>query len=336
MSWSFFQIWNSSLEEREERELKPRNRIYASELGGAMIDRWLKMQGQEYSNPPNARSRRKFEAGKIWESIIKYVLARAGILQAYQKWLSYQYPGMLEVTGKLDFIAGGKPDYDKAKHVIDNEFNWLPDFISKATKNIVKQLSEKYPEGLKDIILEVKSCSSFMFENYERNCNASPHHKLQLFHYLKSENMYEGHIVYICKDDARIIEIGVFNPSVVEDEYKSDIYKITGYYNRGEEPPKEQAIVFSPDFGKFSANYKVGYSQYLTYLYGFKNQMEFDSQYKPIVERWNRVLGRIREGKDMTDNNKKAIEEMSGAGFDIYKLVKPKESDGESETTDTN
>jgi len=323
MKWSFYQVWNKSLEEgKTNRILEPRQKIWASELGGSYIDRYLKMTAIQPSNPPNPRSLRKFEAGNIWEAIVGYVLKRAGILQSRQDWIQYQYEGLLPVSGKLDFIGGGKPDYEKAFSTIQKEFDWLPEFISRATANIIHTLKTEYPNGLADIILEIKSCSSFMFELYEKNGNANPQHKMQLFHYLKCKDMPEGHIVYISKDDARMIEIGVLNPSLIENNYKNDIENISNYVLNKIEPPKEKFIVFDEDWGKFSANYKVGYSNYLTMLYGFENQLCFDNQYKPIVERWNRVLGRITEEKEMTDNNKEAMEEMAKEGFDIEKIKK--------------
>lgn len=321
MQWSFYQIWNESLEEgKESKVLEPREKIWASEMGGSYIDRFLKMKGIQQSNPPNPRSLRKFEAGNIWEAIVGYVLMRAGILQQRQEWLKYQYDGLFPVTGKLDYIAGGKPDYDKALFSIGKEFNWLPEFISKATRNIVIKLKEQYPNGLPNIILEIKSCSSFMFEVYERKNTASKQHQMQTFHYLKAKSMKEGHIVYISKDDARLLEIGVLNPSLVENDYKTDIQVITDYVLNNRQPDLEKCIIFDNDFGKFSANWKVGYSTYLTYLYNLKNQKEFDDMYKPIAERWNRVLGRIEEKKEMTDNNLEAIKEMQKYGFDIDKI----------------
>jgi len=322
ISWSFYQIWNKSLEEgKNDKVLQPRQNMWATELGGAFIDRYLKMKAVPYTNPPNPRSLRKFEAGNIWESIIAYVLNRAGILITTQDWLSYQYKGLLQVTGKLDFIAGGSPDYEKATSIISSEFKWLPQFISRAISQIVIHLKQEYPNGLKNIILEIKSCSSFMFENYERKDEGNPNHKLQLFHYLKAKDMKEGHLVYISKDDARILEFGIFNPSPLETKYKKDIEMMNYYLVNNEQPPKEKAIVFDDLLGKFSANYKVGYSNYLTMLYGLENQHAFDTIYKPKVERWNRVLGRIKEGKNITANNKEALEEMKKAGFNSEELL---------------
>ena len=331
MKWSFFYLWNESLERDKSRELKERDTIWASELGGAMIDRYLKMKAVKPTNPPNPRSLRKFEAGNIWEAIIGYVLMRAGILQQRQEWVLFQYPNLLPVSGKLDFIAGGQPDYDKAISLIGKEFNWLPEFISRATEKIVVKLKEQYPNGLKDIILELKSCSAYMFENYERKQTGSLQHKLQCFHYLKAKNMKEGHIVYVCKDDARLLEIGVFNPSYGEDLYFNDIKTMTEFLRKGEQPPLEKFIVFDSDFGKFSANWKVAYSQYLTMLYGLENQKAFDDKYKPIVERWNRVLGRMEENKEMTSNNSEAIGEMVEAGFNVEEITKTIKEKGEKQ-----
>ena len=62
LRWSFFKVWNDSLENGKDREYKARDYMWASEIGGSMIDRYLKMKGELPSNPPNARSLRKFEA----------------------------------------------------------------------------------------------------------------------------------------------------------------------------------------------------------------------------------------------------------------------------------
>ncbi len=308
MKWSFSQIWNESLEQREDRPLTPRQHCWAGELGGSLIDRWFKMKAEPYSNPPNPRSLRKFEAGNIWEWIIALVLKRAGILRARNEWVAYQYPDLLKVTGKLDFLAGGKPDWEKAQAGIMTLD--LPAFISKATHNLIEHFRLKYPDGMAEIILELKSCAGVMYDQYEAKQSANPHHKLQLFHYLKAKDIEEGHIVYISKDDARLLEIGVLNPSPIEEAYKKDIEAMTGYIQNNEQPPLEKHIVWNKDFGKFSVNWKVGYSVYLTKLYGFKDQMTFDEKYKPTVERWNRVIGRINQGKELTDNNKQALEEI--------------------------
>ena len=96
--WAFEQIWNDSLTP-VERNPEPRERIFASELGGAMIDRFLKMKGVAYSTPPNMRSLRKFQAGVYWEWVISLVLKRAGLIISQQDRLEYAYDGLLPVSG---------------------------------------------------------------------------------------------------------------------------------------------------------------------------------------------------------------------------------------------
>lgn len=302
-SWLFSKIWNDSLElGKPERELKVRDNIWAGEVGGSYIDRYLKMTGVEPTNPPNPRSKRKFEAGNLMEWVVKMVLIRAGILVKNQEWLSYQYDGLLKVTGKLDFIAGGKPDYNKAKKVLDKLE--LPEFFGRAVKKIVEYLNEKYPEGLKQIVLECKSCSSFIYDKYEQT-GADPRHKCQLFHYLKAKNWDEGHIIYICKDDLRLLEFVVSNPGPTEEVYKKDIEQMTHYIVTKERPPLEKPVLFE-NF-KFNTNFKMAYSSYLTMLYGYENQFSYDEIWKGEVEKWNRVYKRSVNGDKITDKNLEII-----------------------------
>lgn len=319
LKWSFSQVWNNSLEKREERKLSPRNYIYASEVGGAFIDRYYKMKGLAYTNPPNARSLRKFEAGDIWEWIIQLILKRAGIFLTSQEHLDYQYDGLLRVAGRLDHLAGGKPDWQKAKTEMDNLD--MPDLFRRATNDIIDYLSTTYPLGLETIVLEVKSVSSFMFENYLRSGEAGKNHVLQLFHYLKSKNLNEGHIIYICKDDCRMLEFGVFNPSKIEDIYKNDIETMTKYYNEDIEPPKESLITFDEETLKFGSNFKVAYSPYLSMLYNFKDQMEYEDIFRPMASKYNRVFKRVVNGDKMTKLNLEVIEETKKTFPDYDKYV---------------
>lgn len=319
-SWTFYECWNATLEKREERKIEPRDRIWASELGGSMVDRYLKMTGVKPTNPPNPRSLRKFEAGNIWEWIVGLVLRRAGILLDSQGWVQYQYPGLLPVTGKLDYLAGGRPDWDKAKEDIQ-KFGF-PDFITRVGGAIVDYLANKYTFGLDEIVLEVKSCSSFMFERYEATGKANPNHVLQTYHYLKAKNLPEGHIVYISKDDVRMLEIAVFNPSSIEEIYKRDIQMMTDAVNSKQQPVLEKEVEFNEVTCRFSHNWKVMYSQYLTMLYGYKDQNEFEDKYRPLVAKWNRVLGRCVEDKNMTQLNLDVIEGIQKVFPNFNELVK--------------
>lgn len=321
MKWTFYESWNKALENKEIKTQKPRQKIWASEIGGAYIDRYLKMTGVQQTNPPNARSLRKFEAGNILEWIVGLVLRRADILIDSQEWVQYQYDGLLPVTGKLDFLAGGNPDYDRAKKEIGS-LN-LPEFFNRATNQIIDYLKQNYPDGLEKIILEIKSCSSFMFERYEKyGLQSTGSHKLQTFHYIKAKNMPESHLVYISKDDLRMIELCVTNPSLVEDEYKKDIETMTHYINNNVRPQQEKEIVYNEDTFKFSANWKVEYSSYLKHIYGYDEPIQYRGKYDKMVASWNRTLGRAIAGKNTTVRNKENMSEIYLAGFEFDNIVK--------------
>ena len=306
-SWSIAQIWNDSLIDGRDRKLEVRKHIWASELGGAYLDRYLKMNAVPFTNPPNKRSLRKFQAGNIWEWIVGYVLKRAGILLDTQEHVKHQYKGLLEVTGKLDLIAGGKPDWDKAVKGV-KELG-LPEMLENATMAIIKDLQAQYPDELKKIVVEVKSCSSFIYDLYEATGRASMHHEFQLFHYLKSKGFDEGHLLYICRDDCRMLEFGVLNPSLVEEGYKKDIQTMTEYIRNKQEPEPEQEILFNAETGRFRKNWRVEYSQYLKYIYGYNTPEAYRNRWDKKVAQFNRVLTRAIEGKDMTKLNLELIKE---------------------------
>ena len=316
--WGFSEIWNASLVDVEKRELRVRDNLWASELGKAPVDLWLKMRAIPLTNPPNARSLRKFEAGNVFEWIVSLILKRAGILKEQQRWSSYQYEGLLKVTGKADFIAGGMPDYDKYQN--EMKLLELPEVFYRAGEKIIKYFQENYPDGLQEMPLEIKSVSAFMFEALERRGQSSKIHRLQAFHYLKSENRPVANIIYICRDDLRMMEFLVENPGKVEDEYKGAIERVSAFHLGDKQPPLEKYIVFDEDMGKFAKNFNVAYSGYLTKLYGFADQKEFDEEYIPIVSRWNRVMVRVRDKKDMTEKNKEVLNEIEKAGFNLEEV----------------
>jgi len=306
-SWSFWKVWNDSIEMgRPDKEVKPRDYLWASELGGSVIDIFLKLKGITPTNPPNFRANRKFEAGNMMEWVVEMVLRRAGICVDAQKWVSHEYPGLLRVTGRVDFLAGGKPDWQIAEKALEDL--QLPEFFGRATKSIITHLKNEYPSGLPVIGLEVKSCSSFMFEKYLKG-EVNTGHQLQLFHYLKSGGFNEGHIVYICKDDLRMLEIGIANPSPVEDVYRAKIEEISNYYKNDQQPPLEPELIF--DNGRVSSNWKIEYSAFLTHLYGYKEPENYRERWKYDIPAFNRVLSRISKGQPVTENNKVKIVKMA-------------------------
>jgi len=318
-NWTLAKVWNESIAKRTERPVEPRNRIYASELGRSDVDIFLKLKGEVPSNPPNERSFRKFAAGDAFEWFVRLVLVRSGIYIASQTPVKTTLPNCLEVSGKLDFIAGGVPRYSEAQEEIDRLIALLelPDVFHQISTNIIEYFKANYPEGLDEKILEVKSVATYGFEKIEKTNKSLSGHDLQNFHYANGLQK-EGAICYICRDDLRMYEIPILpNDQRLLARYKEKVERISQYYADDIQPEIEPVLVFDEDMGRFSKNFNVEYSAFLTKLYGFERPDLYDEKYSPLIERWNRVLGRIKEGKDMTDNNAQALVELTEHGFDV-------------------
>lgn len=386
--WGISTAWNAR--KPEERAPKPRSHLWATELWRPAVDNLLTLRGVIPSNPPNERSQFKFDAGHLMEWVVGLVFQRAGIYKEAERWVSFQYPGLLEVTGRIDFVAGGMPDYDLAlkllkpenrtalvleelrpfslpdetlervAYIIQSGEVVLPDFFVKDAKRVIEYLRDNFPEGLEELFFEVKSAASRIADGMEKNLVAKPGHVLQIYHYLKAENQPRGKIAYICRDDLRLFEVPVLNPSLVEDEYRAVIEKNTRYYRAHERtpiekfliapdssddprwlynpegledlPPLEPTIVFED--GKFSKNFGVEWSNYLTMLYGFESPRAYSDSVKGKVGRWNRVMKRIKDGATMTKLNLDAIEEMGKEGWDAKKLAESFSDDNVEEDSE--
>ena len=330
--WGFAEQWNKALSGKEEREITPRDYLWASELGKSPIDVYLRLKGTVPSNPPNDRAKRKFEAGNVSEWIVGLILKRAGILKDQQEYCTHQYEGLLKVTGKADYLAGGKPDLEKFRDEIDTLE--MPEVFKRAGEAVVAHLQEHFPNGLVEMPLEIKSCSSFVADMMEKTNKPLRNHRKQLFHYLKSTKREVGRLIYICRDDLRIFEFVVMNPSFVEDEYRGDIEVITKYFNNNEEPPKEKLVLFDEEEGKFSKNFNVEYSNYLTLLYEFVEPRDYSETYGKMASSFNRVMKRMKDGEKITDKNKIIQDQMIQHGFNPFELVSKFRSSAEDEQSE--
>lgn len=317
--WSLANIWNKSLEQKEQRPTEPRDRMWASELSKSDIDIYLKLMGVEPSNKPDNRAKRKFEAGNIWEWALKIVLIKLGVYRATQIPVKFALPNCIEVSGKLDFIAGGKPNYDSGlKELEDIDVEGI---FKIAAENFMAYARTNYPAGLDEKILEIKTVGSFGFEKVLKTGKALSGHDLQAFHYAHGLQK-ESSIVYYSRDDARMVEIPILpNDQRLLEKYTEKVERVSKYYRDGIQPSREPLILFDEDMGKFSRNFMVQYSSYLTMLYGFEDQAAYEEAFSTITSRWNRVLGRVSRGEKMTDNNKEAIEEMRSNGFNPEEII---------------
>lgn len=319
-------MWNDALHTLPERVLQKRSHIWASELHGAYVDRYLKMHAITPTNPPNDRSRRKFSAGHVFEWIVGLVLTMCGILKSKQLRGEVQLPGMLMVSGKLDFIAGGVIDWEKAKNEIKKvqdlfsvSVGDMPPIIFHAIQYIVANMEKQYGNNLlKEVVFECKSISSFMSQKIEKTNEPMAHHVLQCVHYLLANKMDESALFYVSKDDLIGYQFQVLNCKETLKAYRDDVKQMTDYYNASNQknplktlPPVEPEILFDDVLFRFQMNFRVEYSNYLTMLYGYGTPEEYRMKWTPEVGKWNRVFKRYVRGDKITEMNKIVLKELT-------------------------
>ena len=334
-------IWNATLEQRTQRTVESRAHLWASEIGKAPLDIWLRLRGEQPSNPPGPRACRKFEAGNVFEFIVKLVLQRVGMLKSSQHKFRCEYDGLLPVSGRMDFVMGIGTS-GQIESITDFEALGLPEFMVRAATAIGKGIIEHYEE-IPDTAIEVKSHSLMMFERLLVAGKPNLNHRMQLFAGMKGAGIERGEIIYICRDDCRMQSFAVANPGPTDDELKWAIAEISDYYRSGQQPPKEKEIVWNPDTGNFRVNWQIQYSEYLTLMYGYKDEAVFADKWKPTQMKWNRVLGRmnaVRAGKKtptgklimLTPDNLEAVQEIKGYGYDAHALVDEFNTESEDES----
>ena len=330
--WGIASAWTASFDDAEPRVLEKRDYLWASELYSAPIDVWLKMRAEPYTNPPNTRSLMKFESAHLVEWVIGLILRRAGILKGEEVRCEYQYPDLLKVTGRMDKLAGGTPNYEYAKSEL-LALN-LPEGFMRGMEKIITTLQAKYPNGLAEKPIEIKSVSSFAMDSMENKKVSIKRHRVQLYHYLISGGYKNGMLVYYCRDDSRMMEFNVALDSPVEKEYRERIELLTRFHGETEAPPKEKMIVWDEDSGKMSKNFNIEYSNYLTKLYGFEKPRDYSEIWGKKATSWNRVLGRVKSASKMTPLNLAVLEEIKDAGYNPNELIsqmpdKPVEEEAE-------
>lgn len=321
--WRLADVWNLTLDNPSSRPYIPRDYMYASELGGAFCDRYLKMYGVKMTNPPNTRSLRKFQAGNIWEWVLGMILISAGMLKKRQLRVETRLPRMLRVSGRLDYTVGSPTDWNAAKESVKKVIDGLellgldvPPFFFTAIDKFIDTYKGKM---LADVVAEIKSLSSFMMEKVQNLGEPLYHHKLQDYHYVKGndQGILSGKIWYVGKDDCFMEEFDVVDSKELFELYREDIRLMTKYYNNGFNkrkptelmPEREPLVLFDEGLFRFSKNWNVEYSPFLTYLYNYETPEKYRFAWQRKVASWNRVMKRCVLGDNITAKNKEVIED---------------------------
>ena len=331
--WSIMGIWNEELTfGRKDRPLEKRTRMWASELGKSHYERYLKMNAIPPDFDFEERVLRKFEAGNFFERLIGFVLMSSGLLQFDNKW--YPIPedeDHLSISVKPDFIAGGKPDWEKVKADLEVNllFKLMPN-LARISERLVETLSKKYPDGLEDLVYEIKSINSMVFwakKNYL--IEAYPHHRLQCFAGMKATGLPSGRLLYISKDDLTVEEFPIFlNDEKLNKLYEDDVRAMTKYIREGIEPPKPEEIVFDKNKklifqrdkkkckieGCYVPNWEISWSNYISRITGITGKtqkevaMKWEISLRPKISELNKTL---KENYDVQTGQKEQEEETT-------------------------
>lgn len=314
------EVWSKGFAEQPERELLPRNYLWATDLGKPPIEVWLKMKGTKPTNPPNDRAKMKMEAGNIVEGVIRTIFKRAGVLKAQQIEANTIVDGV-EIHGKLDLIAGGKVDKEAAIKYMDSLEDALSDGLKRAALKTIEYLETKFPEGLPEQPFEIKSIATFGMDAMELSRRALRVHRLQAEHYLFTLGYPAMQLSYVCRDDYRMIEHAILPTPENHQEYLEAVKELGIWIKSDIMPPKAPLIMFDTESGKFTKNLGVEWSNYLELIYGFKEPREYSEIYGKKATSWNNVLKRVRDGASMTAKNLEYIAEMKEMGHDAMALA---------------
>lgn len=313
--------WNAGFADQADWEMKPRDYLWASELGNSPIDLYLRLKGEKPSNPPNERAKRKMGAGVDWEFTIEQILKSAGILLETQVNCQHQYEGLMRVSGKLDFLIGGRADLEKAKAYLIAGRDYISPNRERAAERAIEYYHKKYPEGFEPMPIELKSISDYAMEEMEKSNKPIARNVKQLTHYLISKGYKRGILAYLNRNDERMMEFVIELTPEIEAEYRKPIEIISKYFMQSIEPPKEKLIIWDEYTCKFSKNLNVSWSNYLTRLYGFKEPREYDEIYSKKATQWNGLLARVKKGAKMTPKNLEWQADIEAQGYNVAELV---------------
>ncbi|MBM3187665.1 MAG: hypothetical protein FJZ90_02975 [Chloroflexi bacterium] len=251
-----------------ERRPEPRAEIWASDLGKPHIDRWLQMKGVPYSNPPTGEALMTFFLGKQIELGVETMLARCGVAHRAQERLTLRVEGCLPVVGRPDLLASVE-DWEALRARLDRDNGHDADDGRAAGERLaLSQLLDSWraraPGGLPLTVFEVKSLNSYAFKHHrgtEGLSNAYPHHKLQVYTYLRALGLEEGHLIYVARDTGWMEEVVVRPTATLEQAWLDDVECMSAYYRYDERPPLEPLAIDG------RPNWRVATSRYRDYLY---------------------------------------------------------------------
>jgi hypothetical protein len=270
-----------------------------------MLDRYYKMTGVQPTNAFEPRVLRIFEAGNLYEWLVRMVLIRSGLLVGSQKEITIKGDGLnLDVVGHLDFVGGGKPNLEEAAKIVPLlESLYFPTRMLKIADRIIDNLMAKFPDGLPHLLYEVKSVNSMVFwRKKEAMKTAYPHHVMQLYTYLKGMNMNEGRILYISKDDLTLAEVAIVPDAKMEADWQKDVSEISKYVVTKTRPEREAYVLWNSEKRGYEVNWMITRSNYFELITSSKDQKGWTDEMGKLASRANyRVKKSLEKKEDLTD-----------------------------------
>jgi hypothetical protein len=265
-NWNLSYLLTDLIGTRANSVGEVRNEIWASDLGGIMLDRYLDMKGTPYSDLPDGRGLANFFLGEQIESGLKTMLENLGIAYTDNERKLYQEKDYLPVVAKPDLIVE-ITDWEQVRQNLLKEKEKINELEEKYRARETQKLEKKFevlnnfrkrfPDGLTKTIFEIKSASTTSFKARKVE-GASLNHKLQLLTYLKAYNVSEGHIIYIAKEYGNMLEFVVRKDDPELNKiWEEDVSKISYYVKNDIRPP----LVFD------KTDWRYKYSKYFTMLY---------------------------------------------------------------------
>ena len=266
-NWNIKDLLGDLMGATAEVKPEPRAEIWASDLGKPYVDRWLQMKGVPYSNPPTGKDLVTFFLGKQIELGLEQMLTRCGIAYKTQERLTIRAQDCLPVVGRPDLVIE-VTNWQEVVAGVDEQVNAQPaqraDPQRQALKGLLTLWQKRCPEGLLPTVFEIKSLNSAAFKYHrgqEGLSNAYPHHRLQLYTYMRSLKLAEGHLVYVARDTGWIEEVVIRPTEELEQAWLHDVETMSRYYQSDQCPPLEPLQV------EGKKNWRVSYSRYKDYLY---------------------------------------------------------------------
>ena len=277
--WSIDALLSDFMNFTSETDPKERAEIWASDIGKSFLDRYLSMKAHPYSNPIDGKTLMTFFLGKQIELGLTEMLKTCNLTFQAQDRLEINVPGCLPVVGRPDLLMEVS-DWDIVIKNIDNNIKEiLAENLDDAErqvkkKNVLKKIVEewriKYPNGLEKTPFEIKTINTNAFNYFCKSKdgfkNANPHYQMQLYTYMRYYNSDKGRLVYVSKNDGKIVEVVIHKTAEIERKWLEDIKTMSYYYYNSITPPCEQFKIGKKD------NWKIAYSRYKDYLHkNYKN-----------------------------------------------------------------